>query len=55
MVFDYLRVRILGNVTIGESNLVKYGSAMILFRIPASYNSAERAMTNEVALNRKVD
>ena len=55
VVFDYFSVGIFSNVSIRKSDLVEYGSAMILFRIPTSYDAVERAMANEVALNRKVD
>ncbi len=51
---DYLRVRVLGDVPVGESYLVEYGSSVVLFRIPASYDPTEGAMANEVTLNRKV-
>ncbi len=51
---DYLRVRVLGDVPVGESYLVEYGSAMVFFRIPASNDPAEGAMADEVTLNRKV-
>ena len=54
MELDYLRVRVLGDVPVGESYLVEYGSAMVFFRIPASNDPAEGAMADEVTLNRKV-
>jgi len=55
VVFDYFGIGVFGDVSIGESDLVKNGSAVVLFRIPASYRTVEGAVPEEVALNREVD
>ena len=55
VVFDYFSVRVFGDVSIGESDLVKDGSAVVFFRIPASHRTIEGAVADEVALDREVD
>ena len=55
MIFDYFSVGVFGNVSIGEGDLVKDGSAVVFFRIPASHRPVEGAVAGEVALNREVD
>ena len=55
MVVDYFSVGVFGDITVRESNLVEYGSAVVLFRVPACYETVERAVAGEVALNREVD
>ena len=55
MVVDYFSVGVFGDVTVRESNLVEYGSAVVLFRVRACYETVERAVAGEVALNREVD
>ena len=34
---------------------MEYGSAVVLFGVPACYEAVERAVAGEVALNREVD
>jgi len=55
VVFDYFSVGVFGNVSIGESDLVEYGTAIVLFDIPAGYVAIERAVAGKIALNRKID
>ena len=55
VVFDYFSVGVFSNVSIGESDLVENGSAVVFFRVPASNGTVEGAVADEVALNREVD
>ena len=55
VVFDYFSVGVFGNVSIGESDLVKDGSAVVFFCIPTGHRTVEGAVAEEVALNREVD
>ena len=55
VVFDYFSVGVFGNVSIRESDLVKNGSAVVLFRIPTGHRAVEGAVAEKVALNREVD
>ena len=55
VVFDYFSKGVFGNVSVGESDLVKYGTAVVLFDIPAGYVAIERAVAGKIALNRKID
>ena len=55
VVLDYFSKGVFGHVSVGESDLVKYGTAVVLFDIPAGYVAIERAVTGKIALNREVD
>ena len=55
VVLDYFSEGVFGNVSIRESDLVKYGTAIVLLDIPTSYVASERAVAGEIALNRKID
>ena len=51
VILDNFSEGVFGSVTIGESNLVENGSALVLFRIPTSYKAVEGAVAGEIALN----
>ncbi len=55
VILNYFSEGVFGNVSIGESDLVEYGAAIVLFHIPAGYVAIEGAVAGEIALNGKID